>query len=112
MQFRLKGLIFQYGRQQVIRQAIHAAAPYSCASTRLAGRPRARRILTLHNVGANDLALEKFNDLVRWLRCHARVLARPNMISDLKLQQTPKEIRTSTMGWPASFSWPIPCCVN
>lgn len=34
----------------MIRQAIHAAAACSGASTRLAGTPRAHRILTLHDV--------------------------------------------------------------
>ncbi len=34
----------------MIRQGIHAAAPYSDASAPLAGTPRARRVLTLHDV--------------------------------------------------------------
>lgn len=73
----------------MLRQTIHDLALYSGASVWRARAQRARRILTLHGVGVDDMPLESFERLMRWLRSHARVVALPDLLSDLQAQRPP-----------------------
>lgn len=75
--------------RQLLRQTVHDLALYSGASVWRARGQRARRILTLHGVGVDDMPLESFERLMRWLRGHARVVALPDLLSDLQAQRPP-----------------------
>ena len=70
--------------RQWCRQIVQEAALYSGASAWWARSQRARRILTLHGIGAQDMPLERFTILMRWLRRHARVVPLGDMLASLR----------------------------
>ena len=75
----------------VLRQTVHDLALYSGASTWRARSQRARRILTLHGVGGDDMPLHRFKQLMRWLRTHARIVPLPELLADLQSQRAPSQ---------------------
>ena len=66
------------------RQIVQDAALHSGASAWRARSQRARRILTLHGIGAQDMPLERFTILMRWLRRHTRVVPLGDMLASLR----------------------------
>jgi peptidoglycan/xylan/chitin deacetylase (PgdA/CDA1 family) len=66
------------------RKVVQDAALCSGASAWRARSQHARRILTLHGVGAQDMPLERFTTLMRWLRRHARVVPLEGMLASLR----------------------------
>ena len=75
--------------RQIVREVVQEAALLSGASAWRARRQCARRILTLHGVGDEDMPMERFTRLMRWLSSHARVVPLGDMLASLRADQPP-----------------------
>ncbi len=75
--------------RHVSRQFVQKVALLSGISARRARNQRARRILAMHGVGADDMPLNRFIQLMRWLRNHARVVPLGDMIAAMRAGEPP-----------------------